>query len=74
VTGSEIPQKTRPFVRMMSALGRIGMDHSRGKGQLEEPLQLKTGEFAYLLVGQQGPGRFTLGKSVLETVLVSGLA
>jgi hypothetical protein len=33
----------------MSALGRIGMDHSRSKDRLQHPLQLKLEDFAYLL-------------------------
>jgi hypothetical protein len=49
-TGSEMPQKTRPFVRTMSALGRMGMGHSRSKEQLQHRLRVKMDEFAYLLV------------------------
>jgi hypothetical protein len=64
----------RPFVRTMSAFGRMGMNDSRNKDGTAGRAAVEQGKIAYLLVNQQVPRNMTLGKSALETPVVSGLA
>jgi hypothetical protein len=45
----------------------MGMSYSRNREQRQHLLPLKSGEFAYLLAGQQVPSRLTWENSALDT-------
>jgi hypothetical protein len=52
----------------------MGMNDSRSKDGTAATAAVEQDKIAYLLVSQQVPRKMTLGKSALETPVVSGLA